>query len=342
MKPKHFGVTEDGQDVDLFELQNRNGVIVRCINYGCCITNILLPSASGHADIVLGFDDVAGYESDNSSQGAFIGRYANRIKGAEMTIGGRDFKLTQNDGANYLHGSLSKRVFAAEADDDGTVIFKTVSDDGEDGFPGNLRITVKYRLDDDDKFTMEYFALTDTDTYVNFTNHAYFDLTEGIDETIEDHILQIESDSFLEATDDLIPTGRILPVDGTPLDFRRQKTIGRDISSDDKHIKAGRGYDHTFILNPPKTEAPVLAAEACAPNGERSIRVFTTQPAVHLYTGNFLDGTLKGKGRIFTHRSAFCLETGHYPDSPHNPEFPTTLLRPGEEFHETTVLQFGF
>lgn len=342
MKPEHFGVTEGGQDVDLFELRNRNGVIVRCINYGCRITNILLPSASGHADIVLGFDDVAGYESDDSSQGAFVGRYANRIKGAEMTVGGRDYKLTQNDGANYLHGSLSKRVFAAETDSDGAMTFKTVSGSGEDGFPGNVRVTVKYRLDDDDKFTMEYFAQTDADTHVNFTNHAYFDLADGIDETIENHLLQIESGAFLEAGGDLIPTGRIIPADGTPLDFRHQKTIGRDISSDDKHIKAGRGYDHTFILNPPKTKEPVLAAEACAPDGERSIRVFTTQPAIHLYTGNFLDGTLKGKGRVFTHRSAFCLETGHYPDSPHHPEFPTTLLRPGEEFHETTVLQFGF
>jgi aldose 1-epimerase len=342
MELKRFGVTEDGQDVDLFELQNRNGVIVRCINYGCCITNILLPSASGHADIVLGFDDVAGYESDNSSQGAFVGRYAGRIKGAEMTIGGRSYKLTQNDGANYLHGSLSKHVFTAETDDDKTVTFKTVSDNGEDGFPGNLRVTVKYSLDDDDKFTMEYFALTDADTHVNFTNHAYFDLAEGIDETIDNHILQIESGAFLESTADLIPTGRIIPVDGTPLDFRRQKTIGRDISSDDKYIKIGRGYDHTFILNPPKAKDLILAAEACAPDGERSIRVFTTQPAIHLYTGNLLDGTFKGKGRIFTQRSAFCLETGHYPDSPHHPEFPATLLRPGEELHETTVLQFGF
>jgi aldose 1-epimerase len=342
MKSERFGVTGDGQGVDLFELRNRNGVIVRCINYGCRITNILLPSVSGHADIALGFDDVAGYESDNSSQGAFVGRYANRIKGAEMTIGDRDYKLTQNDGANYLHGSLAKRVFAAEADSGETVIFKTVSDDGEDGFPGNLDVTVKYTLGDDDKFTMEYFARTDADTYVNFTNHTYFNLAGGIGETIENHILQIESGAFLEVGGDLIPTGRILPADGTPLNFRHQKTIGRDISSDDEHIKAGRGYDHTFILNHLKTKDLVLAAEACAPDGERLIRVFTTQPAVHLYTGNFLDGTLKGKGRVFTHRSAFCLETGHYPDSPHHPEFPTTLLRPGEEFHETTVLQFEF
>jgi aldose 1-epimerase len=342
MKRKNFGVTEDGQDVDQFELQNRNGVIVRCVNYGCRITNIMLPSASGHADIVLGFDDTAGYESDNSSQGAFIGRYANRIKGAGMTIGGRDYKLTQNDGANYLHGSLNKRVFAAETDADETVIVRTVSPDGEDGFPGNLRVTVKYSLDDEDKLTMEYLATTDADTCVNFTNHAYFDLACGIDETIENHLLQIESDSFLESGADLIPTGRILPVDGTPLDFRRQKTIGRDISVDDKNIKNGRGYDHSFVLNLPENGVPVLAAEACAPDGERSIRVFTTQPAVHLYTGNFLDGTLKGKGRVFTHRCAFCLETGHYPDSPHHPEFPTTLLRPGEEFQETTVFQFGF
>ncbi|MDR1966168.1 MAG: galactose mutarotase [Synergistaceae bacterium] len=342
MNRKHYGKTRDGRAVEQFELQNRNGVIIRCISYGACLTDILLPSASGHEDVILGFDDLAGYEADNSSQGAFIGRYANRIRGAEFAIGGRPYQLMKNDGGNYLHGKLQTHVFSAETASDNGVVFKTTAPAGEEGFPGELKVTVAYSLDDDNRLTMDYTAQTDADTYINLTNHAYFDLSNGADETIENHLLRIESDRFLETTEDLIPTGRIIEAAGTPFDFTHQKTIGRDIGADDPNIKKGRGYDHCFILSQGGKGELALAAEACAPSGERSLRVFTTQPAIQLYTGNFLDGTLKGKGRVFTHRSAFCLETQHYPDSPHHPEFPSTLLKPGEEFHETTVLQFGF
>jgi len=342
MHRKSFGKTKEGTEVDQYELQNRNGIIIRCINYGCCLTNILLPSASGHADIILGFDDLSGYETDNSSQGAFIGRYANRIKGAEFSLGGKNYTLMKNDGANYLHGLLKTHVFTAESATDSSVVFKTTSPDGEEGFPGELKVTVAYSLDDDNRFTMEYFAHTDKETHVNLTNHAYFDLSLGSDETIEDHLLRIESGAFLQTTEDLIPTGKVIEAAGTPLDFIHQKTIGRDIEADDINIKYGRGYDHCFIVNGGGKGGLVLAAEACAPDGDRSMRVFTTQPAIQLYTGNFLNGTLEGKGREFTRRSGFCLETQHYPDSPHNPGFPSTALKPGTEFHETTVLQFGF
>jgi aldose 1-epimerase len=342
MSRRYFGTTADGRSVDQFEIRNRNGLIVKCISYGCRVTNILLPSASGHCDIVLGFDDLSGYEADKTDQGAFIGRYANRIKDAAITVGGRKYNLLKNDGNNYLHGSLEKRVFNVERESDKSVTFKTISQDGEDGFPGELKIKVKYSLDDDDRFTMEYFAETNADTYINLTNHTYFDLEEGIDETIENHLLRIESDAFLATTEDLIPTGAIIDVTGTPLDFRHQKTIGRDISSDDINLKYGRGYDHSFLIKQNKPGELTLAAEACSPGGEHSMRVFTTQPAMHFYTGNFLNGTVEGKGRAHNRRAAFCLETQHYPDSPNHPEFPTTLLKPGDEFHETTVLEFGF
>lgn len=330
----HFGVASDGRGVDQFELGNRNGMVVRCISYGCRVTNILLPSASGHSDVVLGFDSLAEYEADDTAQGAFIGRYANRIKGASVNIGGRDYGILQNDGENYLHGSLMSRVFSAEGETESSVTFKTISKDGDDGFPGELRVTVVYSLDDDDRFTMEYFATTDAETHVNLTNHSYFDLADGMDGTIDNHLLRMESDRFLETSDDRIPTGRILDVEGTPFDFRRQRTIGRDIGAD--------GYDHCFVINRDEPRAMSLAAEACSPGGERSMRILTTQPAIQLYTGDMLDGTLRGKGRTFNRRAAFCLETQHYPDSPRHPEFPPTLLRPGEEFHEVTALEFSF
>jgi aldose 1-epimerase len=188
---------------------------------------------------------------------------------------------------------------------------------------------------------MEYFAQTDAETHINLTNHTYFDLA-GMDETIENHLLRIESDRFLETTEDLIPTGRTIDVSGTPFDFRRQKAIGRDIGANDINLKYGRGYDHCFLIERSEPGEISLAAEACSPDGKRSVRVFTTQPAIQFYTGNFLDGTVKGKGRVFNHRAAFCLETQHYPDSPNHPDFPSTLLKPGEEFHETTILEFGF
>ena len=337
-----FGVTADGLDVDMIELRNKNGLVVKCIPFGCCITHILLPSQRGPADIVLGFDKLSEYEADKTWQGAFVGRYANRIKGAPVRIGERDYALVKNDGGNYLHGALNKRVFTVEEADVKSVKFKTVSKDGEEGFPGELEITVVYSLGDDNRFTMDYFARTSADTHLNLTNHAYFDLSRGHDETIEKHLLRIESDAFLETTEDQIPTGKKINVDGTPFDFRNKKPIGRDIGADDINLKLGHGYDHCFLLKQGKPGELSFAAEAASPEGDLSLKVFTTQPAVQLYTGNFLDGTLAGKGRTFNRRAAFCLETQHYPDTPHHPDFPSTLLRPGEEFREKTVLEFSF
>ena len=341
MSRTHFGVTADGIDVDMIELRNENGLIVKCISYGCRITNILLPSPQGPADIILGFDELSEYEADKTWQGSFVGRYANRIKGAAFNIGGKDYTLMKNEGDNYLHGTLEKRVFTVEEADEKSVKFKTISKDGEEGFPGELDVTVIYSLSDDNRLTMEYFAGTSADTHLNFTNHSYFDLSCGRDETIEKHLLQIESDSLLETTDDYIPTVE-MKVEGTPFDFRSKKPIGRDINADDKNLKIMGGYDHNYNLKQDKPGELIFAAEATSPDGERSIKVFTTQPAIQFYTGNFLDGLRSGKGRTFNKRAAFTLETQNYPDAPNRPDFPSSLLKPGEEYHRTTVLQFSF
>jgi len=341
MSCAHFGLTSEGFGVNMIELSNSNGLVVKCIPYGCCITNIMLPSPQGPADIVLGFDELSGYEADKTGQGAFIGRYANRIKDASVRIAGKDYALMKNEGESYLHGLLQHRLFTVAGSCEKFVKFETVSKDGEEGFPGELEITVTYSLGDDNRLTMDYFARTNADTHINLTNHAYFDLACGRDETIEKHLLRIASDAFLETSEDLIPTGKKIGVEGTPFDFREKKPIGRDIGADDINLKIGRGYDHCFVLNGKPGELS-LAAEAISPDGARSMKVFTTQPAIQLYTGNFLDGTITGKGRRFNRRSAFCLETQHYPDTPHHPDFPSTLLKPGEEFHETTALEFSF
>jgi aldose 1-epimerase len=339
MGRKRFGTTADGDDVDQFDLQNRNGVIARCVNYGCRITNILLPSASGHTDIVVGPDSLPGCEADASGMGALAGRHAGVIGGAEFSIGDKTYKLTNNDGRDFIDGSLSKRVFSAERETASSVVFTASSPDGEDGFPGELELEVRYSLDDDDRLSIEYSARSDKATYLNLAARLFFDLSGGIDETIENHLLRLESGKYLE-TEGSLPTGKVLDAKGTPLDFTHQRTIGRDMASGDPSVERAGGYDHFFPLA--GDGGLSLAAEACAPDGDLSIRVFTTQPALRLYTGNKLDGGVSGKGRAFTRHSAFCLEPQGYPDTPNRPEFPSALLAPGKAYHERTVLQFGF
>ncbi|MDR0649390.1 MAG: galactose mutarotase [Synergistaceae bacterium] len=345
MKREHYGIASCGTPVDLFTLQNRNGVVVRCVNYGCRVTQVMLPSVGRHADVVLGLDDLQSYERDETSQGAFVGRYSGRVKGARFSVSGREFSLLKNDGENFLHGSLGKRVFAAEAAGDESVLFQATSPDGCDGFPGEVRISVLYSLDSENKLTMEYSAKTDAPTHINLTNHSYFDLSAGEDPTIEGHVLKLESESMLEIGLDLCPTGKTIQVRGGAFDFSTPKEIGRDIDGDDPQLLAAGGYDHCFILNRDDggpAEAPRLAATVTDSRGLRSLRVYTTQPAVQFYTGNFLDGSMTGKGRALQRRGGFCLETQHYPDTPRHPGFPSTLLRPEEKLVLKTVLQFGF
>lgn len=342
MRPecKFYGRTKQGDDVLQFSLENKNGLVVRCLNYGCRLTHLLLPFASGYEDILLGYDSLDEYEADSFFLGALVGRYANRIRGASFDLSGKKYALQKNDGENYLHGNFHRRVFEAEVAGESGVLFSYASPAGEDGFPGRLDVRVIYSLDDENRLTVDCRAATDADTHVNLTTHPYFDLSAGKDDTIEGQVLQLNARRFVEIDADLCPTGRLIETEGGPFDFSRPKPIGRDIESNDVQLKRADGYDHCFAVAGDGTEGLALAAEASDAAGKRRLSVFTTQPGVQFYTGNFLSG--KGKGRIFNRRSGFCLETQHYPDSPNHPGFPSTLLSPGEEYHEKTVLQFSF
>lgn len=333
-----YGRTKAGEAVGRFTISDGGGMTVRCINYGARITGIVLPTAEGETDVIQGFDDLAGYEADTAFFGAIVGRYANRIKDAKFELGGKIYSLTKNDGENYLHGSFSRRVFNAEAVADG-VVFTYASPDGEDGFPGNMIARVKYSLDGENRLTMEYSATTDAETVVNLTNHAYFDLSDGRDADIASHVLQLSASKFLEIGPDLCPTGRIVDVAGTPFDFTAAKPIGMDIDGDDPQLTTAGGYDHCFVIDGYDGS---LRHAATVSRGNISMKVFTTQPGIQLYTGNALDGATSGKGMQHARRSALCLETQHYPDSPNRPTFPSTRLESGGEYLQTTVLEFGY
>jgi aldose 1-epimerase len=333
-----YGMTAEGRPVEEFTLRG-GGVTVRCINYGCRLTRILMPGPEEPVDVLLGFDTLEEYEADTTYQGTFVGRYANRIEGAHFTCGGTRYPLLQNDGANYLHGSWHRRVFDAEAADGG-VRFTYTSPDGEDGFPGEVRVCVSYTLTEAGELVMDTRAETDADTYVNFTNHSYFNLAGAGSGTVCDHLLWLGSDKFLEANEGLCPTGRVLDARGGAFDFTAEKPVGRDIGADDPQLRTGSGYDHCFLLPAGPHGAPAEAARLRDPASGRTLRVYTTQPGIQLYTGNFLSAVRGKHGRTFGFRDGLCLETQHYPSSPQHPEFPSTLLRPGEIYREKTIYQF--
>lgn len=336
-----YGKAKDGKEVDCFILRNKQGMEVRCINYGCRLTNIYLPAGEHRVDVVLGFDSLADYEEDSSGQGAFIGRYANRIEGASFTINDVPYKLLKNEGRNFLHGSLCHRVFDAEIIGENSVSFTYISPDGEDGFPGELWVGVTYTLTDKNELMMDYRALSDKDTHINLTNHTYFDLSGS--NNLNSQLMMINGDEVLELDAEHLPTGRLLDVKGGAFDFTKEKPVGRDINSDDPQIKLAGGYDCAYILNKAQPHQLVLAAVVRHPESSRSLSVFTTQPSMQLYTANFLDGTIKGKDeKPLKKHGALCLETQHYPCSPSNSDFPSTLLEAKGKFHEATLFQFGF
>jgi aldose 1-epimerase len=342
MRREFYGKTKKGETVDIFTLQNKNGMAVKFINYGCRITNILLPSENRTIDALLGCDDISGYERDISYQGALLGRYANRIKGASFSLAGKRYPIMKNDGANYLHGSMHTHVFEVSEDGENGVVLSSVSPDGEDGFPGEVKLKVSLALDDDDRFTIGYWAVTNADTHINISHHPYFDLSGGTERTIENHSIRLNSHSFLEAGEDFVPTGRVIDATGGAFDFTKEKAVSRDIDSDDPQLKITGGYDHSYVIDGYSEGESRLAAEVFSPGGKLKMSLYTTQPAVHLYTGNVLSGSLTGKGRSLSRRAGLCLETQHYPDSPNQPAFPSTLLRAGEEYRETTILKFEF
>ena len=335
-----FGKMPDGTAVEIYTLKN-SALEARITTYGGTVVSLKTADRQGKVDdIVLGFDSLDGYLQKNDPFfGAIIGRYANRIAHAEFSLGGKKYSVPKNDGENSLHGGtrgFDKVVWQAKPIADG-VEFTYVSKDGDQGYPGTLTATVRYTLRGNE-LHIEYSATTDKDTVVNLTNHSYFNLAGTGD--ILGHQLKINASRYTPVDATLIPTGELAPVQGTPFDFRKSTAIGQRIGGSDEQLKRGRGYDHNWVLDNDAKFAE--AAEVYEPTTGRVQTVFSDQPGIQFYSGNFLDGTVKGKqGKMYAHRSGLCLETQHFPDSPNHPKFPSTELKPGRRYHTVTVFRFS-
>lgn len=338
---KYYGRTSTGEEIYQYTLENASGMRAEIIEYGCAVTNLWVRDNTGELrDVVLGYNTLEDYENGTSSIGAFIGRYANRIERSQFTLDGKTYYLEPNDGPNHLHGTFQRMAYKGSIVD-GSLLLKATSPDGDDGFPGNMDITVKYTLTEKNALVMEYTATTDAPTLVNLTNHSYFNLEGHASGSMLDCTLRLNASTFTEGNAETCPTGRILPVAGTPMDFTAAKPVGRDIRADYAQLKLCQGYDHNFILD----KAPGALGLAAVAHSDRTgitMTAYTTQPAMQLYTGNFLpEDTRPGKsGGIYAQYQGFCLETQHYPCTPSHPEFPSVTLRPGEIYHETTSYQF--
>lgn len=337
------------KDTQLFTLTNGRGMKVKVSTYGGIITSILAPDKDGNfEDIVLGFDTLSKYSREHPYFGAIIGRYGNRIAGGKFTLNGKTYQLATNDGQNHLHGGdkgFDKVAWGAvlvEKNGERGLQLKYVSPDGEEGYPGKLEVLVTYFLNNDNELKIEYQAKTDQPTIVNLTNHTYFNLTGNTRRDILNHTLLINAQEYLPVNDNLIPTGELRRVRGTPFDFTEPTRIGDRIDADDEQIRYGGGYDHCWVLNSRSGRGLTLAARLREPTSGRMLEVHTTEPGMQFYSGNFLDGSLIGKGGVvYDRRYGLCLETQHFPDSPNQPDFPTTVLEPGKTYRSQTVYKFG-
>jgi len=340
---KPFGQTQNGRRVTAFELSNGSGMCVRVLNFGCTVQSITVPDKNGRpTDVVLGYDDVASYETGTCYYGAVVGRYANRIGGARFELDGVEYRLEKSPGEdNHVHGVFNKRLFDAAADGD-SLVLRYVSPDGEEGFPGTLRLEVRYRVTDDSALTITYEATTDAPTVVNLTNHSYFNLNGQDGSTVLDHTLWLNCSRFTEYAESFAQTGRIIPVDGTPLDFREEHSIGERFDDDYPQFRLCTGYDHNLILDGAESELKPIGAAKSDKTGIL-LEAYTTEPAVHFYSGNYMqyDPVPTGKSRVrYPKNGGFCLEAQHYPDALRHPHFPSTVLRPGETYTQTTVYRF--
>ncbi len=343
-----FGQLPAGPGIDAYTVTNANGMAVRVLTYGGILQAIRVPDRSGHPDdVVLGYDSLAGYLRNSPYFGAVIGRYGNRIAKGAFTLDGQLYRLATNNGPNHIHGGVigfDKVVWQAEPfqrDREGGVVLTHTSPDGDEGYPGTLVARVTYTLTDGDELIVDYQATTDRPTLVNLTQHSYFNLTGGGAHDVLGHELEISADRFTPVDATLIPTGALAPVAGTPLDFRTPVPLGARIDQADEQLRVGGGYDHNFVLNRPGPGL-FLAARVYEPTTGRTLEIRTTEPGLQLYSGNFLDGTITGKGRqVYGRRSGVCFETQHFPDSPNHPDFPSTILRPGEQYRSRTVFAFG-
>jgi aldose 1-epimerase len=341
-----FGTTKEGKKITLYTLTNSHHMEVRAMNYGAIIVSLRVPDREGQvADIVLGHDTLEGYFDNSPHLGGLVGRYANRIANGSFTLDGVKYSLPKNNGPNTLHGGIKgfdQAVWQGTRLKGKTgVAFSYLSQDGEEGFPGNLKVKVTYSLTEANELVINYEATTDKPTVLNLSQHSYFNLAGEGTGDILNHEAMINADRFTPVDSAMIPTGELRPVKGTPLDFTTQTKVGARIDDNYEQLVLGKGYDHNFVINR-KAEGLVLAARAYEPTSGRVMEISTDQPGVQFYTGNFLDGTVTGKqGHVYKQRYGLCFETQHFPDSPNHPEFPSTVLRPGQTFHSRTILKFS-
>ncbi|MEO5905932.1 MAG: aldose epimerase family protein [Saprospiraceae bacterium] len=346
MHIREFGIMPDGTKVSEYTLANHHGLEMSVINYGCTITSILVPDRQGQlGDVVLGFDSIDGYLASNHYIGSVIGRYANRIASGKFTLSGQEFSLPVNLAPHHLHGGLNgfnKKLWSArpfENDEGEGVDFVYKSPDGEEGYPGTLDVTVRYLLSHENDIIFHYTAGTDRLTILNLSQHSYFNLnTHGGD--ILEHQLMLKADQYLPVNDQMIPTGELKDVIGSPFDFRQMKPVGKDMSPKDKQIKIANGYDHNWVLDKKQNELSV-AATLFDPESGRKMQVYTTEPGIQLYAGNFLDHQIGKSNNLYGPYAGLCLETQHFPDSPNQPNFPSVNLNPGQTFQSTTILHFS-
>jgi aldose 1-epimerase len=338
-----------GKPTALYTLKNKNGLVAQITNFGCKIVSLYVPDRKGNfADIVLGFDSIADYINGNAYFGALCGRYANRIANGQFVIEGKTYQLPINNGPNSLHGGpegFNNQMFdckgVIKTDSAEAVEMFYVSKDGEMGYPGTLNVKITFTLSDKNELTLGFEANTDKATHVNICSHSYFNLAGEGNGDILQHELSINSEKFTPVSDTLIPTGEFRPVAGTPMDFTKAKAIGKNIDDKYDQLDYGKGYDHNWVLNKKEAGELSLAASCYEPKSGRVMEVLTTQPGVQLYTANWLDGSDKGKGgKAYQMRSALCLETQNFPDSPNKPNFPSTLLKPGETYKHYCVYKF--
>lgn len=344
-----FGQTPDGKPVEIYTLRNAKGAEAKIMTYGGIVQSLKLPDRNGRLeDIVLGYDDLAGYIKETPYFGALIGRYGNRIGGAKFSLEGQTYTLAGNNNGNSLHGGKKGfdkvvwQVAEAEMEDHGPELELTyLSPDGEEGFPGNLKVKAEYTLTDDNELKVEFTAKTDKPTVVNLTHHSYFNLRGQGNGDILGHVVQINADKTTPVDKGLISTGAFADVTGTPFDFRQPTAIGARINDPDTVLQYGPGYDHNWVINKPPGKFG-LQARVVEPTSGRVMEVWSDEPGLQFYAGNFLDGSIKGKaGVAYQHRTGFCMEPQHYPDSPNQPQFPSVVLRPGQTYHNVIVYKFS-
>ena len=343
---KNFEKIVDGKPVSLYVLENDQGTVAEITNYGGKVVSLWLPDKSGnYEDVVLGHENIEDFLNAKEKYfGALIGRYGNRIAHGKFTLDGKEYTLATNNGVNSLHGGnkgFDAVVWDAEQVDGQTLELTYLSKDGEEGYPGNLSVRVLYQLTDANELKIEYWATTDQSTVVNLTHHSFFNLHGAGNGTINDHLLQIHAAHYTPVDAGLIPTGEIAAVEGTPFDFQELKPIGAELEVKDQQLDYGMGYDHNFVLEQ-NGEGLNYAAKVVEPTSGRALEVYTNEPGLQFYGGNFLDGSIVGKeGKAYEFRTAFCLETQHFPDSPNQPNFPSTRLDPGEEYYSICVYKFS-